>query len=230
MKVVKHCKEIHNPLLNITKLKIGTLAHFKEVSDPFIKDVKELEISRLLDAGTGQEMTGNQVGQLSKEPITGNGTFFFKGAAIDSTYSLPNVFAFCTSIKREKNIKSNVSPDYNSHYQIIDLTAFSEFMKIKLMQITGLSFLEEHGPIKYLNIKSVEYKKAADFFFMHKKVDPKFYLMKIKNSVEYPEIDFSENLEYRFVFIPIDYNGRTLPISKEPILIDTDGVEGLIGN
>jgi hypothetical protein len=228
MRILKHCESKHNPLNGCPTLQIGTLDYFRTVTDPFIRDVKELDMAQVLDAGSGQTVSGDQIGLGRGGPIVVHGGIRFGGRAVRSRGELPNAFVFCASIEAPGQSPVSVSGKYDSRFEILCAEAFAAFVHRGLTGVTGLKYHVMHGKVTYLREKSVEHHDAVHFFRGLRTLNPSLYLYKVCVSVEDAYIDFSANCEYRFVFVPVDGEGRTTAIQAGPVQIPICGIEHVI--
>lgn len=177
-----------------------------------------------------------------------DGTVKIKPGKIETEVSYPNSYIFCCSIL-EEGVKPDpklVSNDYNSFYKIsssktqefanticgliaqnilirdikLDDERIKESHLFTLGQAPNVKCM--HGPVDYINDKTVHLSDAADF-------DDNNWVKIFYQSMFKKDIKYIDDKEYRFVFFIEHPIHKFLPVTNIPKILDLNPIANMLG-
>jgi hypothetical protein len=230
MKIVKFCMKAHNPLLTETNLQLGALSYYKSTDNRFIRDADEGVLKRIYHPSQPIRYSGEQIGKILGSSISGSGMVRFEGRAVGTTYPIPNAYLFCTSKLSNPTFAQAQELGYDSFYAIREPNLFCDRIRSALQKQLGYSFqlFAFHGRVSYQVDKEVILTQLHDFVQSHRVIEPYFYLLKRQTSPDTNGKVFANEEEYRFAFIPMDAQHRTVPLPSDRIYIESSTVRDLI--
>ena len=230
MRVVKFCRAIHNPGLSGTGLQVCALSVYRTSDNAFIRDPSEGVIGNVLHPSRPVSYTGDQVGAAFGGGISGNGTIHISGAAIKLVRPIPDAYIFCTSLVDVPLAETARSLGYNSWYVISDVDEFAKQIAHEIANSLGprMQVAMFHGQVSYHQEKSIRHMTIEGLAASQKSLDPRLYFLKSHSPEDDAAKVFTDEREYRFVFVPVGADGRTAPIPTPCLRLDAGAVRHLL--
>ncbi|NQU20888.1 MAG: hypothetical protein HQ567_06360 [Candidatus Nealsonbacteria bacterium] len=230
MKVVKFCSRSHNPVISRTKVQVCSVYYYRSTDNDFIRDIEEGEISRAYHPPSPAAYSGNEIGRMMGQSISGSGTIRFQGKAVRTTHDIPNAYVFCTSRFDRPTLEQAASLGYDSFYVIRDPELFCDRMAQAIRTEVAISsdVIAFHGEVSYQEDKEVVFSHLPDFFRSHKTIDPHLYLLKRRASRENGLTVYANEYEYRFVFVPVDEHKKPIPLTTDKIYLESSVMKDIV--
>jgi hypothetical protein len=228
MSIVKNCAERYH-IARTKSLQIGTVHHYASLDDKFIGDPDEgASILEIQPTHRPVELSEAQLGRVLSPNIQvrGGGLTLMPGSISRTSYSVPNAFIFSTSEVDSPSLPLARSMGYDSYYEIVNPAAFAESVALgiaetlidsgQMRSFGRFRIWKCHSRVKYSQQKAQQY---ADFSEWDVIIDAIF--SKRETSSLDPTVRFADNCEYRFAWLPIADDDRTLFVpAATPLLVD----------
>lgn len=164
-RLLKFCRQEHNPCLGATSLQLGTFAYYRALDPSFtIADPGEATHSIVFKEGTeitvddqvSRQLFGGSVG------ASGGGLKMIAGSNSQFRVEVANAYIFCASRAGDFHSPSldqarEYDPSYNSSWEITDARRFRDLVGSALLEVLTLGHLlpKERAAVSELPLKDL---------------------------------------------------------------------------